>query len=491
MTDNPRSLDKIFCEIVWCLNVNPARIDATPKTGVVSPLPKIPLRRRLATHAGVVFSAMAMATTIVHAQSAAAFEEMRIELKKLRDEVDTLKRERGVAQVTPIASAAPPASAAPSSIAAEPGTLGERVTRLEVRKNDAVVLGEGGGLHVPGTDTSIRLYGNAEVHLLHDIGRSGPSDIFTDLAFQPVDSEVGKNPALGLEGKTKLTAQTSRFGIESYTVTPQGPFKTKFEADFYDYSADNRNRLRLRFAYGEYAGFLVGQTWSTFMDLDNLPETVDFNGPVGAPFSRRSMVRYSFGDPLRAKFTVALEDPVDQFNGGSSGERMPQLVLRVDKTFDWGSLNLRGLAHEKRSLTETRRGYGIAVGGNVKLGTSDVLMAQITSVDGDVDQLYGSNGYSIDPLTGAIGFDRNTGLVFGYAKTFSPNLRGSAAFGMNLGETAAAVDNRRLQELFFNLIYSPLKNVEVGAEVIVGKRTTFAGESNTLQRLDFMGRFSF
>jgi hypothetical protein len=64
-------------------------------------------------------------------------------------------------------------------------------------------------------------------------------------------------------------------------------------------------------------------------------------------------------------------------------------------------------------------------------------------------------------------------------------------YGLNKGKTAQAVDNRSLKQFFVNLIYTPIKNVELGAEVILGKRKTFAGDTGTMQRLDFMGRYSF
>ncbi len=421
-------------------------------------------------------SLLVLGTAPAFGQSNPAMDEMREELRKLREEVNALKKAQG--------GAAAPADAS---------GWGERLEQLEIKNKDAVTLGDiGGGFRLPGSETTLRLYGYAEVHLIHDAGRASPSDNFTDLTFQPVSSEVLGNPTLGQKGKTKLTAQTSRFGFETSTPTSAGSFNTRVEADFYAYGSGNRNRLRLRHAYGEYGGFLIGQTWSTFMDLDNLPETVDFNGPIGAPFSRRTMIRYSYGDSKAGyKVTVAVEDPEDQFGGGSAAERLPQLVARFDQSFDWGAINARALAHEKRSLTTTKRGYGVGIGGNFKLTDKDLLMGQYTAVEGDIDQLYGSNGYRIDSSTGAITFDKNQGLVVGYSKTFNDQLRGTVAFGMNQGKTAQAVDNKRLQQLFVNLIYSPIKNVELGGEVIVGERTTFSGEKGTMQRLDLMGRYSF
>ncbi len=420
---------------------------------------------------GAAIAAAFMSAAPAHAQSAKDFEEMRAEIKRLRAEVDALKKDA-------------PAAAAPA--AASTG-WGDRIEALEVKSGDAVVKGDiGGSFRLPGSETSLRFYGYAEAHAIHDLKAPGPSDTFTDLMFQPLDNSGAQ------KGKTKFTAQTSRFGFESSTPTELGAFNTKVEMDFYSYGSGNRNRLRLRHAYGEYAGFLVGQTWSTFMDLDDLPETVDFNGPIGAPFSRRTMIRYTYGDAKAGyKLTAALEDPEDQFGGGSANEKMPQIVLRGDKSFDWGAVNVRVLAHEKRSFADTKRGFGFGVGGSYKITDKDLLMGQYTRVDGDVDQLYGSNGYAIDATTGAITFDKNQGLVVGYAKTFSDQLRGVVSYGMNRGKTAQAADNRTLQQLFISMIYSPIKNVELGAEYIHGKRKTFTPETGTMSRFDLMGRYSF
>ena len=416
-------------------------------------------------------------TAPAFAQPNPALDELREEIRKLREEVNALKKAQ---------------AAAPATKPVDNSGWGERIEQLELKAKDAVVLGDiGGGFRLPGSETSVRLYGYAEAHLIHDVGRTAPDDNSTNLTFQPVGSEVLANPALGLKGKTKLSAQTSRLGFETATPTSAGTFNTKLEMDFYSYGAGNRNRLRLRHAYGEYGGFLVGQTWSTFMDLDDLPETVDFNGPIGAPFSRRTMIRYAYGDAKAGyKFTVALEDPEDQFGGGSAHERTPQLIARFDQSFDWGAVNIRGLTHEKRSLSATKRGYGLGVGGSYKLTDKDLLMGQYTRVDGDIDQLYGSNGYSIAG-DGSITFDKNQGLVVGYTKTFSDQLRGTLAYGMNRGDSAQAVNNKQLQQLFVNLIYSPIKNVELGGEVIIGERKTFSGEKGAMQRLDLMGRYSF
>ena len=333
---------------------------------------------------------------------------------------------------------------------------------------------------------SFKFYGLLEGHALRDFGQSGPSDIFTDLAFQPLDNSGGQ------KGRTRYTAETSRLGLDASAVLNGAPLAAKLEIDFYGYTQDKRNKPRLRQAYVEHSGWLVGKTWSTFMDLDDLPETVDFNGPIGAPFSRRFMLRYSWGDADKGyKWTVALEQPKDQFAGGSSNEKLPIFVARVDKTLTNGAYNFRVMTHEKRSPTDSKRGYGFGIGGRYKLSDKDTLLAQYSWVSGDIDMLYGSNGYAINPINGRLTFDNNQGVVLGYARTFSDQLRSNVALGINRGKTAQAIDNRSLHQLFVNLIYTPVKNLDLGLEFIYGQRRDFATDVGTMRRFDLMARYSF
>lgn len=407
------------------------------------------------------------------AQSAQDIEELRSEIRALRIELEQLKR------------AQPAPAPAPQS------GWNERLEAVELKQKDAVVLGDiPGGLRLPGSETSIRLYGQAEANLLKDFRASAPGDTFSNLMEQP----LGRSSP----GRTALTAQTSRFGIESATPTARGSLNTKLEADFYAYcgaSACNRNRLRLRHAYGEYAGWLAGQTWSTFMDVDNLPETVDFNGPPGATSRRPVQLRYSHNRPGSAKFQFALEEPGD-------GVRLPNLVARVDKAFDWGSLNARLLTHEQRAEALSKRGLGLAFGAAYKLSASATLMAQYTRVDGDGDGAYlvGANYPAVDKARGLLRLDRAQGLVLGLSNTFSEQLRASAALGLvrslyRIGDAYVdaygASGNRQLYQWHAGLYYLPIKNVELGSELLGGRRTTFGGEKGDLLRLNLQARYLF
>ena len=427
-------------------------------------------------------AAATLGTAPVHAQTDNSVQELRKEIEALRKEVESLKRGQ---------------AAAPAAAHADGPSWGDRIEQVELKQKDAVTAGDiGGSFRLPGSETSIHLYGYAEAHAIRDFKAWSGPDNFTNLMAQPQSTT-------GVSGRTKLTAETSRFGIETSTPTSHGPFNMKIETDFYAYDGQYgaRNRLRLRHAYGEYAGFLVGQTWATFMDLDNPVETVDFNAQIGVPFSRRTMLRYNWGDAKGGyKFTFAAEDPTDQNGPGTSvNERVPTLVARYDQTFDWGGINVRTLTHEKRTpLGNSRRGYGLGFGANYKLTDTDLLTLTAARVDGDADNLLGSNAYTFSGDNSQIFFDRNYGFALGYNKTFGDSLRANLSYEENRSQMDAAARaafgtsaNHRLQQVHAGMIYTAMKNVELGGEYIWGRRATFGDGVSLMSRVDLMGRYSF
>ncbi len=404
------------------------------------------------------------------AQSAKDLEELRNEIKALRAELNQLKAQQ---------TQAPAASAS---------AWNERIDAVELKQKDAVVLGDiPGSFRLPGSETSIRVYGLAEANLIKDFKGTAPGDNFSNLAEQPLGSSD--------HCKTVLTGQTSRFGFETSTPLGNGAFNTKIEADFYGYCGAecNRNRLRLRHAYGEYAGWLIGQTWSTFMDTDNLPETVDFNGPPGATFRRPTQARYTYNNPQLAKFQFALEEPSD-------GAHAPNLVARVDKGFDWGSLSARVLSHEQRISGVSKRGMGLGLSGSYKLTGTTTLMGQYTLMDGDNDGAYlvGANYPVVDGTT--LRLDRAQGVVLGLANVFSEQLRGTLSMGWvrsrsRLGDAYVTAygdtGNLRLFQWHAGMYYTPIKNVELGTELLGGRRTTFGGATGNMTRLNLQARYLF
>ncbi len=365
--------------------------------------------------------------------------------------------------------------------------------QVNLQGKEAAVLGDmPASIRLPGSETSVRVYGYAEANLIKDFKATAPGDMFTNLMEQPLNSEHKD------QGKTVMTAQTSRFGFESSTPTALGPFHTQLEGDFYAYvgSTNNRDHLRVRHAYGEYAGWLVGKTWSTFMDLDDGPETADFNGPIGQPFSRPVQIRYTYALPTGYTYKAALENPTD-------GAHRPNLVLSAAKSFDDGGISARFVSHEQRDATTgmSKSGTGFGLGGSYKITGDLTLMGQWAKVDGDNDGVLMMGANYNAATTGAPLLDKSTGYVLGLTNVFNAQWRATLAYGHvesdHGANSAYALNvntypgNKSLSQLHLNFFYTPIKNIDLGAELIQGKRTTYTGEVGDMSRVNLIARYSF
>ena len=87
-------------------------------------------------------------------------------------------------------------------------------------------------------------------------------------------------------------------------------------------------------------------------------------------------MRYTYSNPSVAKFQFAVEDPSD-------GAHSPNLIARIDKGYDWGSMSARVLSHEQRMGGVSKRGMGFGLSGSYKLTGTTTLMAQYTLMDGE------------------------------------------------------------------------------------------------------------
>ena len=247
-----------------------------------------------------------------------------------------------------------------------------------------------GEFKIPGTNTTLKLNGFVELDAIYDFDGADEDirgdDWATFVEFQPLDDgEFNKE-------RLYVTARTSRVGLTTTTPTDHGNLVVRVEGDFnspsaFNYSTEattNGTNFRIRHAYGEYAGFLVGQTWANFMDLGSLPDTVDFNPHGAFALTRSPGVKYTanFGGPTLA---IALENPqsvvgnteVSQsFTIGREFDRFPDASANFTMPLSFGHLNLRGVAFEYQGRTaagveDERWGWGVGASGSLKLGSLD------------------------------------------------------------------------------------------------------------------------
>jgi len=331
--------------------------------------------------------------------------------------------------------------------------------------------------------------------IMFDMGyQSGSNDPDWYDVVRPTKLPVYNNQ-YGPEGNYFASVRQSRFGVKGFKPTSKGDIKTIFEFELFGVGSDEgQTTFRLRHAYGEFNKVGAGQYWSTFMDPDVFPNSIEYWGPNGMVFFRNIQLRYT---PIAGKNTVAiaLEKPG---GSGDPGVRVddpilsdlqahypfPDLTAHYRRTSDWGHYQVAGILRyaELEDLgtspvdqSQDITGWGINLSTNIKFA-ADTLKLQL--VFGEGIQNYMNDG-SVD-IGATVPGDPNiveelplVGIVAFYDRTWNELF--TSTFGYSLvdidnspGQLAEAF--RRGQYALANLLYHPVEDVMWGVELQWGKR---------------------
>lgn len=389
-----------------------------------------------------------------------------------------------------------------------------------VPKNFALVTKgeEDGTFKIPGSETSVGVYGFIHVDAYKDLeGRTA------DWAFEPGTIAIDDDPS-GLNddtrtGKFNITPRVTRFGVKTHTPTDMGALRTKLEFDFYEYG-DNSYKMgfnnsfnpRLRHAYGEleadWGTLLVGQTWSTFMN-DAAPETVDFNGPGSVQIQRQPMVRLSRAYDAAGTFAIALENSASMVNGerpqvDNSIDKRPDLIVSWVKSGDLGFVAANLLAtrytFDDGDNSAARNAYGYSVGGGLKLGGQDTLLALYTGGDGIARYLPSANyNWEVyDAAADKIRLSTARAFTLGWARAWTDSVRTNLSYGrtrLDVGSSYLAAygpaANEEISHAFANVFWAFTQNTELGLEYAWARRELSSGDAGTFRRLQASMRYSF
>lgn len=293
-----------------------------------------------------------------------------------------------------------------------------------------------GSFKLPGSDTSVKIGGYIKVDgIFNSRSAGGTAD---------QELEAGGIPLSDANEDRQLTlhARQTRLNIGTSTPSALGEVKTFLEGDFFGASGNevvsNSHNLRLRHAFGSIGGLLIGQTWSNYMILPTGPEVLDFGGPVGSIFVRQPQVRWT--QPFSGgSWSVSLENPESNIAGvGPTGDdRVPDVVGRYAVGFFSDG----------------------AIDANNELDLSNQWIAMAS-----------------------------------YSHWWSGNLRSAIAVsGLrgDYGPTVAATSNRSAQSLHLNLIWSPVKNANIGVEYMFGRRQLQNEQVGVLNRIQTSAQYNF
>lgn len=385
--------------------------------------------------------------------------------------------------------------------------LERRVDELQKAQGDSasktVTAGSfPGSFLIPGSDTSIKIGGYVKADLIYDADDIGSEDLF---ATSTINTEGKKR-----QGRTRAHARQTRLNLDARKPSDYGPIRAFVEGDFFgaggNQNSSNSTSFRIRHAFGEIGRLTAGQTWSTFMDVSVVPDTLDFEGPNSELFVRQGQFRWT--EPLGQGLTIAfaVENPEGDFSndGGLNLDQLPDGVVRLRWEQDWGHLQTAFLGRELRfddgEKNDSEFGYGLTLSGSLKvplLHPKDKIAFQVNYGDGIGRYITDLGGGGFDARVDNDGNLDNIqafGVLAQGQHFWADNWRSTLAYGfltVDNADGAAGTSLETSQYVAVNLIWSPVPSVDLGIEYLWGYLEVENGSSGTANRVQASATWRF
>jgi len=364
-----------------------------------------------------------------------------------------------------------------------------------------------GSIRIPGTDAAVRfgaLIRTAFVFTLRPLG--------SDDRFLTYSIPVGPPPA-GDGPRTAFTANTSRFNVDFRTPTGIGQIRAFIEGDF----AGPNNSFRLRHAYAQYRGFIVGQTWTTFSDPEAAPEDIDFEGISAKNEIRQPQIRYAFMVGKTTRVAVAAETPSVSITGGQGVNQVPDLIAKaVFRPKKDAHVQLAGVLRQVRgqsdanpAVTQSVYAWGLSVSASWpfrrwKLTDTIVFQANggvgvaryINDLNsmGAEDGVFDTTNDTLHALPVYGWYVAYQHMWRAWETTRKMNLRSSLILSwVYVNNFAFEVPSSyaRTQRYAGNVVFSPSPRIDVGLEYLWGERVNLDGQSGWSDQVQFVAYFRF
>jgi hypothetical protein len=438
---------------------------------------------------GVSCAAVLLMPVVGHAQAATADLETRV--RQLEEALAAVRAELAAAKAAPKAAAPPvaqiPQAPAPGPVAASapaPSADGFRIGPHTVKY--------GGWVKLDALATD------------YEDGDLANSDLGRDFVL-PATIPVG-----GAGDKDfHFNARQTRLWFTTDGVVAGHKVGTRVEMDFQtlpgagDQRTTSPSNLSLRRAYITVDNWLFGQEWSTFQNTAVLPETADYIGPTaGTIFVRQAQVRYT-----RGPFSIALENPettVSPYLGGArilaDDSAVPDMAAKVELKRPFGDFALAGLvrqlALDEGAVDADTTGWGVSLSGKVKVGSRDDLRFMITHGEG-IGRYLGLNlaNDAVLTSTGDLKAIPVTAGFASYRHVWAEGLRSNLMYGLQRIDNPTSLTglavNESSESVHLNLIWSPVKGLDLGAELIRADREMETGAKGVMNRLQAFAKYTF
>lgn len=311
---------------------------------------------------------------------------------------------------------------------------------------------------------------------------------------------------------TDFSARQTRFNFKTSTPVGEKSVDTLIELDFMATPGDgerttNSYMPRIRHAIVTYDGWTIGETWSTFLNVDALPDTLDFIGITpGTVFIRQPQIRYTTSGGL----SFAVENPETTVTT-STGARvvpgddgLPDMVLRYDVKSGRSAFSIAAIGRQLKVTnddfgmgSDSAMGYGVSLAGKIGIGAKDDLRFMVNAGEG-LGRYIGLNtvnGAAIDPLTGDLDAIASYSGFGAYRHLWSAKLRSTIAGSYFKADNPVSLTGDTPTDTVWNalanIVYSPVPKLDVGLEYMYAERKTEAGLSGNLQKLQMSAKYSF
>jgi len=283
-----------------------------------------------------------------------------------------------------------------------------------------------------------------------------------------------------------------------------------FEGDF----AGAGDQFRLRHAYAQYRGFIVGQTWSTFSDPNVNLEDLDFEGISSENVIRQPQLRY-WWTKNKNRIAVALETPQVSVTGGTGVNLVPDLIAReFFQGKNGGHVQVAAVFRQIRAQTlsgdvSSTWGAGGTVSGVVIVpvrGLTDRFLYQVNAGKGiaryinDLNSLGGQDAV-FDTTTGDLKVLPVLGWYVGYEHRWKEweafqtmNLRTTLLWSLVAVRTydfQPPDAYRRTNRFSANVVFSPTARADFGVEYIYGMRENKDGQWASANQFQAVALFRF
>jgi tetrahydromethanopterin S-methyltransferase subunit B len=365
-----------------------------------------------------------------------------------------------------------------------------------------------GFFRLPGTQTILKIGGYFKTDFIYDLKPAGNGEAFVPSSI-PIPQIVTINNTTVSIRPTRLSLD---FRIPSTSI---GEVRFYAEGDLF---GTNATTPRLRHAYAQASNFLVGQTFTNFMDPDGFPDTLDFQGPNGLVNLRNPQIRYGVALGKSTTLYFAVEKPssdvifkTEEFTSQPNAPS-PDGTVRLRQEFQGGHFQVAGIFRTiaafvtsgANAKTDSVFGWGINISTGFKTFGKDNVVFGAAAGHGISRYIQDTSGLGIDAEvtsvptnphltpTPDVGVDAayqhywkktlRSNLVYSYAAVNNPPLSAFVPSDTyNHGEYTAA-----------NIIWNPFgSSLNMGAEFLYGWQVLQDGAKGNAPRIQFSAKYNF